>query len=1131
MCDRLGSNMILRLSRKHKITAVATIAALAIAGVTASLSTCDQAPTSADVKKLALAMVEERNPGITEVKELVQDILAGVEDLNEKDSDGNTPLMRAAMVNSAEDVQLLLVKGARIQDRNKEGKRAIDLTENKEIRQLLECCEIVDMKPTPLQKEKMQQEFRNYNIDPTDLDKLIFKAARNWRGNRLLSLAHAIALGANMNNLDDKGEHILQYLTYWPKFTTLFLRYGANPNALLDKQGGSRILAESINYFNNVPPLLLAKGASVKGANVIAAAAGNGNVEMVKKLIELGADPTGMTDEGRSVLECAVRGDFKGESRNPADFPAVTRLLLEAGASTEIPQADGTVRSPLSPGAMSINAGCIRELVDAGADVNTLNSRGANYAMVAAHKDITKENLELLEDIISDTDTPNLVDNHNENILFYAIRPLSNMQSLKEGTPEEKEEAKELLEDYYDILEDIEPDVTQLDRNGNTPLHLAAAKRWSSTPEIPIQMMLKLGVDPTVRNKFGRTALDVLLRQDIYDDRFCEAFKALAPVSPEPANEDDKVKIAVLTGDVEKVENLMSKPDSRNKVSQYSYLTNSPELLKLFIDAGFPIENHACAKVIENSDYELLEVLAEHNKHKGLSRYWHLVHSVDMAEAMLDAGVSPPQINNVETLEILKMLVEKDLVSLTSTPLNPFSYRLPTLPLIDVLQKPEFVKYLLEAGIPVNGYAVSPLSQAYSPEVAELLIKHGVHLSHKVHNSDLLTYHRIIMYNRAHDFMKYGHDYHRKDFLDTYAIYKLLEKQDFPKPHPRADEIKKALTKRICKEEYDNITLVFPNWSDKVRINREAMVMARTSQDRDTANITQLSDDYIEFNWDRWGTEAASRRDDGKFYKCPVRGHNAEFLKNPTKALRCTSTLITSENKEVELLFSPDLTLVYRADTAETGYTENFKRLNSSSSFDWHTEDGKRTTFIWVGNGYRALDAETVKKDLTNYRPSMAFKEERLAGKGWADTVRISQEYKVAARTSRSCDTANIIEYADNRIVLKWDRWGIEIFYKHPDGVYRSTSLALLPEQQEIRTKLLNNDKSIRIRKLTLVHPAWQGPVNFSFKHKVAAQQFGKRGTAEILEFSKNSITLKWDKWGVETFERRPDGKFHKVKK
>lgn len=1115
--------MKLRFSRKQKFLGLAVLAAIITGSIILSPEKQDEEPTARELEEMVLQVQEELHPGYGEVIELVQDVMAGEEDINQKDSDGNTPLMRAVMINSIDHVQLLLAKGAKINLRNKKMKKAIDLAENAEIRELLEACAITDRQPTVQEREQMKQDFRNCNIDPDNLEQLIEKASYNWRGNPLLSVAKAIALGADINAISSDGEHALQRQIFRPNHATLLLRNGADPNALLDKQGGSSILKYCINCNNNLPRLLLAKGASVKGANVIAAAAGNGNVEMVQKLLQQEADPNGMTDSGWSVLECAVRGDFRGYSYNPADFPALTRLLLEAGASAEVHQPDGTMRSPLSPGAMSVDAGCIRALVDAGADVNALNKRGANYAMVAAHKPLTKDNLELFKDIVSDTDELHLVDKGNENILFYMVEPLCKMNGLLSDEEEERKETAGLIEEFCEIIEDIDPDPTLLDKTGNTPLHLAAAK-YGETPEVAISLLLKLGVDPGIRNKYGRTALDVLLAQKSYDARYGAAFKALAPVSPEPESAEDKVKIAILTGNMEKVAEMLKTPDSRRMVEQHSDLTEDADMIELFLDSGLRLPGNIYAFIAKTGDIDLLDALTGRNLHYKLSNFWDCVRSTEMAQAMLDAGVPPPAIDSIQTLDILKLMLEDNRISLTSVPFEPNAYRVPKMPLISVIDKPEFVKCLLERGVPVSGYASSPLVITKSPESAALLLKHGATLN-CAEATELLTRCRNNMESAAQEYMEHRRYY--SDFLEARAIYQFFKEQDFPEPHPRAEEIKKALAGNNCQEEFEQVTFVFPGWSDTVRISRKAMVMARTGGERDTAHITHLSDDYMEFKWDRWGVEATERRNDGKFHKCVPRGKNAAFLKNPRRALHAFTKLITPDNNAVDLLFSPDRSLVFRADTGEIGGVESYNFRQTAARFEWRAADGSLTSYFWTGEGFQALDASTAKKLLYNTRPGIDYREEKMVSKGWRGAMRLSQAYKVATRISGNRDTANIMEYSEQRIVLKWDRWGVEIFYKHPDGMFHSTSEALLPEHRDIREKLKNNDKSIRIRKLTLVHPNWQGAVNFSFKHKAAAQLSGNQGTAEVMHFSRTSITLRWDTGGMETYERGSDGKFH----
>ena len=199
--------MKLRFSRKQKFLGLAVLAAIITGSIILSPDKQDEEPNARELEEMVLQVQEELPPGYGEVIELVQDVMAGEEDINQKDSDGNTPLMRAVLINSIDHVQLLLAKGANINLRNKKMKKAIDLAENAEIRELLEACALTDRQPTVQERERMKQDFRNCNIDPDNLEQLIEKASYNWRGNPLLSVAKAIALGADINAISSDGEH------------------------------------------------------------------------------------------------------------------------------------------------------------------------------------------------------------------------------------------------------------------------------------------------------------------------------------------------------------------------------------------------------------------------------------------------------------------------------------------------------------------------------------------------------------------------------------------------------------------------------------------------------------------------------------------------------------------------------------------------------------------------------------------------------------------------------------------------------------------------------------------------------------------------------------------------------------
>lgn len=1117
--------MKIKLSRNQQFSIIAIIAALILGGVVASLPTGD--PILREMEKYRSdAGPTEESEETKRFKRLMKRIRSGEAEVNVADEEGYTPLMNAVRFGTIEDVRYLLVRKASLRRRGPEGKTALDLAEGNELRNLLQYCELAEKNLNPQEKEDIKAQFRQIEIDPDNLDQLIFKAIRYWRGDTTRFVANAIALGAKLNQLNEEGEHVLEQDIWRADIMTLLLRNGADPDTVLDKHGAARVLTNHINGRSGLIELLLAVKPSVKGPNIIATAAGTGNVEKVRRLLDMGADPIGMTDEGWSVLECGVRGYYHGESHNQSDFGATVKTLLDAGAPTEITTADGTVRSPLSPGAMSIHPDSIRALLEAGADVNALNNRGANYAQIAVYKEASKENLELLEDIISEGADLSHVDHQGENFLIYALRTLCGINT-KADDEDEREEAEELLEDYFDIVEDSDPDPALLDKNGNTALHLAAIKNGPSVGKT-LEFLLKLGVDPEVRNKFGRTALDVLLR-DHADREYTDAFKILAPVSPEPKNDADRLKLAVLTNDLEAMEDLVESVNDKHRLTQMTEYAPSMEMMELLLDAGADIYYAGYRYIASHGTPEIIDILEDYKKLERLSSFWEYVKSTELAAAMLDAGLAPPSFGNIATAGILNLLLERDAVSICSAPLNLNYFRDLHLPLQNAAanDKPELVKALLEAGAPVNGYQESPLALTDSLEVAEMLIEHGADPNWKNSRGvDLLTLRRERLENYANAYFRYKDKDELKRFSNSLAIYKLLQdKCDVDAPHPRREEIKKALQQRRCKEDYETVIFDVDGWRGRVRLNREAMVFARCTDSTDAGNILSWTPTRLEIKWDRWGHGLLELCDDNVYRKVKSNPRYNAFREAPTSRPHYTAPFVNEKGEKGTLYFSSDTQCVVRSDTGASGMVNQLFRNYNDRSFKWVDAEGKVTSYFWADNAFCTLNAQSAKHLLKKSKPGINFKEVRMASKSWNTPMRISEEYKVAARPTGNGDTAEVVEFNQERIILKWDRWGMEIFYRHPDGVYHSTAGKLLPEHAEIRQKLMKGDKSIQFRTLKLVHPAWQCSMRCSFKHKIAAND---RNTAVILDYSKNHITLKWDKFGIERFERRNDGKFHK---
>ena len=86
--------------------------------------------------------------------------------------------------------------------------------------------------------------------------------------------------------------------------------------------------------------------------------------------------------------------------------------------------ADFVVVNGENAAVVGITPNQAEDILDAGADVNALNNRGANYAQITVYKDPTPETLKLLEDIISAGVDLTHKDDKGESFIFYAIPSL-----------------------------------------------------------------------------------------------------------------------------------------------------------------------------------------------------------------------------------------------------------------------------------------------------------------------------------------------------------------------------------------------------------------------------------------------------------------------------------------------------------------------------------------------------------------------------------------------------------------------------------------------------------------------------------------------------------------------------------
>lgn len=1059
-----------------------------------------------------------------ELQRQLNDIQHG-QDVNQANARGYTPLMNAAYNANLKAVDLLLIKGARLHHKAPDGQTALDLAACGEIRQLLQACLLAEGHPGEQEKEAMRRSLRAAHINPDDLTQALFDAVQSWGGNSLELTAKVLALGGNANAVNQGGKHILQVTHRDAGSVVLLLRQGARPNAALDNQGGCLPLLQNINKSNRTVQNLLTAGAQVKGSLALAKAAGKGNVRLTEQLLERGAEANGLAQNGKTVLEHAVQGLARPKTADEvAGIPQCVRLLLEHGARTEYQPENGKPRSPISPGGMSIMPECLRLLVDAGADVNALNSRGANYAQITAYKKATAENLKLLRHIIRAGGNLQHVDSMGETFLFYALPGICGLP-VNDPVESIRQEALEVLAGYFDIIKKANPDPAARDRNGNTALHLAVIRRGTADDRV-VKFLLNMGVDPAVRNKFGRTALEAMLRNPC-GPRSKYVARLLTQKGPMPTDPGMQLVLAAMTDDTATIRQLLKTKFSNEVLATALGCVQNATAADLLLQAGAPQYHDNMAYMVHYGNPDVVRIFVEHQKQQALAAHWSSVRTAAMAKAFVEAGLfpeSPADIANERVLAYLLTLPPFN-TNATGITLTDTQDAMPMLPYMVAKGRPKMTRLLLEHGVALNGYMQAPMALVSDAAIAEMLIEHGSDLTWRAASGDtLLSLHKTRLRQLAKGYQESPSEDELEAFREHLAIVKLLETAGISDIHPRKEEIKKALQCGSEAETFKTEEFVTSKWSGPVRISEEALVMARATGNDDAANILSLGPDRIKFHWDRGGYGYAVRKADGKFHVTFDEDRYRDFKKAPTQVPHLVLDFTAEDGRSQPLYLHPDGQFAVRGDTGTAGQVKTFKR-GSAGELRIAWEKGGETRFLLVNGAVRILNAETAKTVLRNDQPTIDYKEIQVVGDFWEDTVRISTEFMVAARTSHNRDSATVVQISDSRLTLNWDRWDSESFTRQEDGKYHKINREK-EEGERIRKEMRDGNPLIRVKSFPFLAPGWEDTVLISFAHKVAMRESGSKETATVVDYNADQITLKWDTGKQQCFTRQPNGTY-----
>jgi len=250
------------------------------------------------------------------------------------------------------------------------------------------------------------------------------------------------------------------------------------------------------------------------------AAAYNPDPEVVKFLIEAGADVSARTDEGWSaeggltpLMVAAGNCD-----------PDAIRALIDAGSDVNARNRAGWSPLLLTAGNEKSNPEALRVLIEAGADVNAHDGEGNTPLLLAAERCLHPEVIEVLLDSGAlPAKRRIVVPNRGDNVILLAIdfasrNPyLQNTEVLKR-LEEETERAKLDEERALELVELCQTgslqEVGDAIKNGvdvnarleheRTPLMLAA---WETTDPEVIKLLIGAGADVHARDELEYTPL------------------------------------------------------------------------------------------------------------------------------------------------------------------------------------------------------------------------------------------------------------------------------------------------------------------------------------------------------------------------------------------------------------------------------------------------------------------------------------------------------------------------------------------------------------------------------------------------------------------------------------------------
>jgi len=225
-------------------------------------------------------------------------------------------------------------------------------------------------------------------------------------------LAYLLQKGAQVSALDKEGKSALMIAAAWnpnPTILTHLIKAGASMDTVDEYLGWNSFFWSAAQNPNpDVLQLFLAAGASVDeiddlDESVLMVAAGfNPSMAMHRFLLEQGADPNYVNEEGITVLMNAASNEnpevgllYLAQGNNPlaADAYGLTALMIASESQTDARLVEALLGAGAKPSVkdddgwtalhFAEEGAVVKALLDAGAQVNALTADGATPLMIA----------------------------------------------------------------------------------------------------------------------------------------------------------------------------------------------------------------------------------------------------------------------------------------------------------------------------------------------------------------------------------------------------------------------------------------------------------------------------------------------------------------------------------------------------------------------------------------------------------------------------------------------------------------------------------------------------------------------------------------------------------------------------